>query len=236
MTTIYFISFLLILSLIISTATPVDSSLSGNQIKLSRHRIAVNDNNNRMIGTSNSSVDDDDDDDDDCDDDDCENDDDVDDDDDTDDHSVPTADVIFRCTERGSTGTPIYPLCPEGFPEGGDDDDGDDAAADDDYASIDAGDDVISYDKDCEAIRSGTEISANEYVHQLTYQIDLALEIDGDIAETLSRLEEFLQMNIAADLTGCNPNSTVAADVDLQYVLFNVSEDTESSMCFGCCC
>lgn len=105
----------------------------------------------------------------------------------------------------------------------------DDAAVDDDYGSNHAGDDVISYDKDCEAIRLGFNISANEYVYQLSYQIDLALEIDGDIVETLARLEEFLQMNIATDLAGCNPNSVVSSEVDLQYVLFDVTEDTESS-------
>ena len=105
----------------------------------------------------------------------------------------------------------------------------DDEAADDDYASDDAGDDAISYDKDCEAIRLGSNISANEYAYQLSYQIDLALEIDGDIAETLARLEEFLQMNIATDLAGCNPDSIVSSDVDLQYVSFDVAEDTKSS-------
>jgi hypothetical protein len=119
-----------------------------------------------------------------------------------------------------------------------DDDDGmdvdddsieDDHTADDDYASIHAGDDVISYDKDCEAIRLGYNISANEYIYQLTYQIDLALEIDGDIDETLTRLEEFLQANIATDLAGCNPNSVALSEVNLQYVLFGVAEDTASS-------
>jgi hypothetical protein len=115
--------------------------------------------------------------------------------------------------------------------DAGGDDEGDDneAVANDDYGSGHGGDDIIPYDKDCEAIRSGSEISATEYVHLLTYQIDLALEIDGDIGDTLARLEKFLQMNIATDLAGCNLDSTVATDVDLQYVLFDVSEDTESS-------
>jgi hypothetical protein len=225
MTTTYVISIVILLSLIVflsSTASHVVSA-SEQQMMVARRRITASENI-RMIGTGNSNGDDEDD---------VDNDDDSDD-DNTDDHPVPTADEVFRCTERGSTGTPIYPFCPEGFPEGTDDNTADDDdAADDDYASHQTGDDVISYDKDCEAISSGSEISANEYVHKLTYQIDLALEIDGDIADTLNRLEEFLQMNIATDLTGCNPDSTVTSDVDLQYVLFDVSEDTESSEYHG---
>ena len=237
MSTTYFFISLLLISLIIfvsSTETFVVSSSEG-QMMVSR-RLNTGSENVRMTGSGNGSVENDDDTDDDDGNDD---DDDEDDNSDTDDQATPTADEIFRCTERGSTGTPIYPLCPEGFPEGDDSDDAatveddDEDAADDDYASTTAGDDAISYDKDCEAIRSGSEISANEYVHKLTYQIDLALEIDGDIAETLARLEEFLQTNIATDLTGCNPDSAVASDVDLQYVLFDVIEDTKSSECYG---
>lgn len=245
MTTPYAASIFLLVSLILfvsSTSSDVASS-SDLQMWVSRRRMTANENV-RMTGTGNSNVVSDVDDDDD----DAHGNDDLTDDDTTDDHPIPTADEIFRCTERGSTGTPIYPLCPEGFPEGGDDDDegdddddddvgvGDDVVmADDDYASHDISDDAISYDKDCEAIRSGSEISASEYMHQLTYQIDLALEIDGDIEETLARLEDFLQMNIATDLAGCNANtgSTNHSDVDLQYVLFDVSEDTESSKCNG---
>ena len=222
MVTTYVVSSYLLLCLIVlvSSTASLAASPSENQMMSSR-RISANENM-RMIGTGNIAFDNN------------VDDDDQNDDDSTDDHPSPTADEIFRCTERGSVGTPIYPFCPEGFPEGDDDDTADDDdAADDDYASPLAGDDAISYDKDCEAIRSGSEISANEYVHQLTYQIDLSLEIDGDIAETLTRLEEFLQMNIATDLAGCNPDSTITSDVDLQYVLFDVSEDTESSECSG---
>jgi hypothetical protein len=114
-------------------------------------------------------------------------------------------------------------------------DGGDDTEADvveDDYGSDNSMiDDTVSYDKDCTAIASGSPISTEEYDHQVTYQIDLALEIDGDVTETLARLEEFLQMHIATDLAGCNKNDGTSASpkVDIQYVLFDVEEDSESS-------
>lgn len=135
----------------------------------------------------------------------------------------------IRMTGTGSGNSASEDDDDDGMDVNDDDGNEDDDAADDDYASNHAGDDVISYDKDCEAIRLGSNISTNEYVYQLSYQIDLALEIDGDIVETLARLEEFLQMNIATDLAGCNPDSVVSSEVDLQYVLFDVAEDTQSS-------
>ena len=214
------------LLLLISLTAALGLSSSDHQVMISRRRVTVNEDV-RMTATGNGNVDNDD-----VEEDEVDSDDDDDDevkegdDDDTDDHPIPTADIVYRCTERGTTNTPIYPFCPEGFPDRDDDED-----IDDDYGSGDMGDDAVSYDKDCEAVRSGSEISANDYVYQLTYQIDLALEIDGDVAETLARLEEFLQMNIATDLTGCNSDSAVSVDVDLQHVLFDVEEDTESSEC-----
>ncbi len=224
MTTTRSLLLLSLLLLVSLTATLVVSS-SDHQIMVSRRRVTVNEGV-RMTATGNGNVENDDVEEDEVDSDDDEDEEEEGDDDDTDDHPIPTADIIYRCTERGTTNTPIYPFCPEGFPDKDDDED-----VDDDYGNGDMGDDTISYDKDCEAVRLGSEISATEYVYRLTYQIDLALEIDGDVAETLARLEEFLQMNIATDLTGCNPDSAVSVDVDLQHVLFDVAEDTESSEC-----
>jgi hypothetical protein len=116
------------------------------------------------------------------------------------------------------------------------DEDEDEVEVTDDYASHPAGDDMISYDIDCDAIALGTPISNTSlYDYQLIYQIDLALEIDGNTAETLQRLEDFLQSIIATDLTGCNGDdgTTNATAVHLQYVLFDVAEDTVSGM-YGC--
>lgn len=127
-----------------------------------------------------------------------------------------------RCTVRGTTDTPIYPWCPEGVGEESDD-------ATDDYAPDgDIGDDEYDYDgsKDCAAIAEGTA-STDEWEYS-RYQIDLALEIDGDVAETLARLETFLQEYIATDLAGCNDGKD--RGVDIQNVLFDVVEDKKSGM------
>jgi hypothetical protein len=135
----------------------------------------------------------------------------------------PEGKDIDRCTVRGTTDTPMYPWCPDGVGEENDD-------STDDYAPNDdaIGDDRHDYDetKDCAAIAKGSASTA-DWEHS-RYQIDLALEIDGDVAETLSRLEVFLQEYIATDLAGCNDNKD--RGVEIQNVVFDVSEDTKSGM------
>jgi hypothetical protein len=132
----------------------------------------------------------------------------------------PEGGDIDRCTVRGSTDTPFYPWCPEGVGEENDD-------STDDYAPDgDIGDDKYDYDdtKDCPAIAEGSATTA-DWEHS-RYQIDLALEIDGDVADTLARLEVFLQEYIATDLAGCNDNKE--RGVEIQNVVFDVVEDTKS--------
>jgi hypothetical protein len=155
--------------------------------------------------------------------------------DDNDDTSTP--DATFRCTIRGTTDTPMYPWCPQGAENDNDDDEEDaelddeeDSELDDDYAGI-SGDDQIDYDgtKDCPSIATGTASTTASDYSMMTYQIDLALEIDGDVAETLARLEDFLQEYIATDLAGCNDAKD--RGVEIQNVVFDVVEDTDSGMC-----
>ena len=128
-----------------------------------------------------------------------------------------------RCTVRGTTDTPLYPWCPEGV---GEEDSTDDYAPDGEI-----GDDKYEYDdsKDCVAISDGSA-STTDLEHSL-YQIDLALEIDGDVTATLARLEDFLQEYIATDLAGCNDNQD--RGVEIQNVVFDIVEDTKSGM-FDC--
>lgn len=101
------------------------------------------------------------------------------------------------CTVRGTTDNPSYPWCPESF-----------------------GDDYFY----CQDVANGVGPTDSE---DETYRIDFALEITGDVVDTLERIEEFLQTHVAAALAGCN-GGAIRIHSTIDNIVFSVQEDHES--------
>jgi hypothetical protein len=128
-----------------------------------------------------------------------------------------------RCTVKGTTDHPKYPWCPDDV---GGEDEPDDKPSTGDDTSDGNQDEKTSQPQDagCAAIADGkgpTDADSENYV------IDMALKIDGDVTETLQRIEDFLQSTVAAQLAGCDPSHKPPVD-GIVNVVFDVKEDTKS--------
>ena len=102
------------------------------------------------------------------------------------------------CTVRGSTNNPTYPWCPEDMD--------------------------IYPDQDCYDIANGDGPTDGSVAQ---FRVDFALEIDGDVVETLERIEDYLQRELATDLAGCGGEDDDENNV-IDNVIFDVVEDTDS--------
>ena len=120
---------------------------------------------------------------------------------------------------RGTTDSPRYPWCPLHH----DDDDEDQTPDNDDEIYVEP---EVSA-KDCLAIADGSALTDSYEVE--SYLVDFSLEIDGDTAETLARIEAFLQEYVATDLAGCNSDySPKTGSADVQNVMIDIMQDTYS--------
>jgi hypothetical protein len=124
----------------------------------------------------------------------------------------------FRCTVVGTTDYPAYPWCPDNVV-------GpppvviDPKPADDDYYNSDDGDDNDS----------GTS-TAPTYDGVQNYLVDMALIIDGDVADTLGRMEYYFNDDLAAFLTGHHSTRPYTGSYQIDRADFFVSQDTTSRM------
>jgi hypothetical protein len=81
----------------------------------------------------------------------------------------------------------------------------------------------------CDAIAAGI---ASTDLDVVNFSIDFLVVITGNVEETLQRIEQFLQQNVATALAGCADTDTgrrLQADANIVNVKFDVEEDAVKS-------